>query len=98
MFGVNTLAVIAALVVATHAQQRSSNRIRPDTCIPDCLKHAASATGCTGSTELHCMCSSMAFEASFVSCLQFNCRPSQLQAAYSLLQVECAILSGSGLR
>ncbi|KAH9856862.1 hypothetical protein C2E23DRAFT_857090 [Lenzites betulinus] len=93
------LAVVAAFA-GVHAQDATSSAPPTSTsgvtaCILGCIQTSAVANGCTGVTDLTCLCTSTAFQQAAASCLQSTCTADEVQAALTLQQEECASVSAS---
>jgi len=67
-----------------------------DTCITTCTQQAATDNGCVSFTNVTCVCTSQAFQAEALSCLQANCTAADLQAATQLQQSICGAAVPSG--
>ncbi|KIM30599.1 hypothetical protein M408DRAFT_22080, partial [Serendipita vermifera MAFF 305830] len=92
MFKLATL-VAAAVVVAPVAFAQDTGSIPP--CILNCTTTSLAAGGCTGITDLACICSSAEFQTAAGTCIATDC-PDQAEAAITLQTQQCAALtSGS---
>ncbi|KAL5485585.1 hypothetical protein ACEPAI_6626 [Sanghuangporus weigelae] len=93
-----TAAVSAAFVgaqsgTASSAAPTSTAGISP--CVLTCVGQASSSAGCSGITDLQCLCTSTTFQSTAAACLQSNCTAADLAAGQALQQQECASVSGA---
>ncbi|KAI0666985.1 hypothetical protein C8Q78DRAFT_942322, partial [Trametes maxima] len=88
--------VVAAAIAGANAQGSSSAPAAPTStagisaCIIGCITQSATANGCSGLADINCFCTSPAFQAATLSCLQSTCTSAEVQAAEALQQSECA--------
>ncbi|KAL5526197.1 hypothetical protein ACEPAG_7536 [Sanghuangporus baumii] len=88
-----TAAVSAAFVgaqsgTASSAAPTSTAGISP--CVLTCVGQASSSAGCSGITDIQCLCTSTTFQSAAAACLQSNCTAADLAAGQALQQQECA--------
>ncbi|KIM30602.1 hypothetical protein M408DRAFT_288137 [Serendipita vermifera MAFF 305830] len=91
MFKLATL-IAAALVVAPVAFAQDTGSIPP--CILNCTTTSLAAGGCTGITDLQCICTSTDFQTAAGTCIATDC-PDQTDAALTLQNEQCAAITGS---
>ncbi|KAL7277466.1 hypothetical protein ACG7TL_008387 [Trametes sanguinea] len=91
----SALALLAA-IAGSNAQSGTSSAAAPtstsgiSSCIITCFAQAASANGCSGITDVSCLCSNTGFQQAARSCLSSNCSAADVQVAEALLSAECA--------
>ncbi|KAH9925875.1 uncharacterized protein BXZ73DRAFT_78857 [Epithele typhae] len=88
------LSAILLAASAVHAQSTTSSAstsipsgVTP--CILNCVSQAASAAGCSGFSDLACVCTNTQFQQQAQSCLESSCTPAEVAAAQALQSSEC---------
>ncbi|KAG8769820.1 hypothetical protein FRC12_004722 [Ceratobasidium sp. 428] len=88
---------ILAGYVAAQGGTGTSSALPPaptNACITQCTTQAATDAGCSGITDIECVCSNPDFQASALQCLTDNCTAAEQQQALQLEQQVCGA-SGS---
>ncbi|KZV98025.1 hypothetical protein EXIGLDRAFT_763891 [Exidia glandulosa HHB12029] len=67
----------------------------PPPCVLSCSTQAASATDCVSFTNITCACTSEAFKAATLTCLQANCTTADQQTSLALQTALCSSVSSS---
>ncbi|KAF8484250.1 hypothetical protein JB92DRAFT_2837035 [Gautieria morchelliformis] len=95
------LAALSFLGVHAQSSAASSAAALPTSlgqippCILNCTTTAATQAGCSGITDLTCVCTSSKFQTAALSCLQASCSASDQASATGLQSTLCASVSAS---
>ncbi|KAI0762955.1 hypothetical protein C8Q74DRAFT_189878 [Fomes fomentarius] len=87
------LTFAAVAFAGVQAQSQSSSGAVPTgitQCILGCISQASSANGCSGITDVTCLCTNQQFQQTATSCLESSCSQQEIQAAQQLQQQQCA--------
>ncbi|KIM64627.1 hypothetical protein SCLCIDRAFT_8461 [Scleroderma citrinum Foug A] len=86
--------LVATSILAVQAQGTETSSAASSTpslsaCLLQCVTSAAQSAGCSGFTDLACVCSSVSFQTAAAQCLQASCTAEDLQTGLALAQQEC---------
>ncbi|KAF5381142.1 hypothetical protein D9757_009436 [Collybiopsis confluens] len=84
--------VSVSLGLAATMQLVAAQNLSP--CATACVGQAATADGCTGITDINCVCTNAQFQQDALSCLTDECTPDDLSA---LVALQTAVCDGAGL-
>ncbi|KAG8804661.1 hypothetical protein FRC17_005905 [Serendipita sp. 399] len=87
------LAILAAALAAAPVFGQSTAGIPQ--CVLDCTTNSLAAGGCTGITDLECICTNQEFQTAAAACITTNC-PDSLPQAIALQTAQCSAVSGTG--
>ncbi|KAF8872897.1 hypothetical protein BD779DRAFT_1571408 [Infundibulicybe gibba] len=79
----------SASVTSSAAAPSGSDTSGISPCIIQCVSQAAMSAGCTGPTDLQCVCTNTAFQTAAATCLTTTCTPADVTAAQALQATEC---------
>ncbi|KAF8484252.1 hypothetical protein JB92DRAFT_3101636 [Gautieria morchelliformis] len=100
-FLLSLLAALSFLGVHAHSSAASSAAALPTSisqvppCVLNCTTTAATQAGCSGITDLTCVCTSSKFQTAALSCLQASCSASDQASATGLQSTLCASVNAS---
>ncbi|KAJ3796274.1 hypothetical protein GGU11DRAFT_152207 [Lentinula aff. detonsa] len=92
-FTLSLLHLVSIAVVSVSAQDSTSASSIDglSSCSLACITQAASAAGCSSTTDLDCLCTNAQFQEDSLECLTNQC-PSDLETALALQTAECGAL------